>query len=286
MDPELLKTVFLPLALIIIMFGMGMTLVPADFVRVVKAPAAKLLGLANQLVLLPLVAFLLVVAFDLPGALAVGLVLIAACPGGPTSNIIAHLSKGDTALSVTLTAVSSLVTVFTIPLIVGLGMDRFLGAEEAIELPFLKTVLQLVIVTILPISLGMAFRAWKPGWAQRGTRPVNTLSILFLALIILAAVLQEDNLGEQFRQAGPAAVALNFLTMGLGFGTALLFGLPLRQRITLSIECGIQNGTLALAIALGILENATIAIPAVVYSLLMFFSGGAMILIFGRRRAA
>ena len=280
---DFIKTLFLPLALMIIMFGMGMTLTPADFKRVILAPKAKLLGLFNQLVLLVVVAFVLAHIFRLPGELAVGLMLIAACPGGPTSNIISHLSNGDTALSVTLTAISSTVTVFTIPLIMAFSMGHFMQDSQVIHLPFGKTVLQLMIVTIIPISLGMLLHAGKPAFTDRMTRPVNIVSVIFLALVIGVAVLQEEELGRQFMEAGPATIALNLLTMGIGFLVAFLFRLPVRQRITISIESGIQNGTLALAIALGIMGSSRIAVPAVVYSLLMFGTGGWMILRFGRR---
>ncbi|MCC5847875.1 MAG: bile acid:sodium symporter family protein [Verrucomicrobia bacterium] len=273
-----LKTVLLPIALIIIMFGMGMTLTPADFKRVILAPKAKLLGLLNQLLLLPLIALGLVFAFRLPGELAVGLMLIAACPGGPTSNIISHLSKGDTALSVTLTAVSSVITVFTIPLVVGAAMGHFLEPGQ-IPPPYLTIMLQLIVVTILPISLGMLLHAKKPAFCAKSQRAFNILSVLFLALVIVGAVLEEENLGQQFRDAGPAAIALNLLTMATGFGTAALLRLPRRQQITISIESGIQNGTLALGIAQGILNIPGVSVPAVVYSLLMFGSGALMILV-------
>ena len=282
---DFLKTVFLPLALMVIMFGMGMTLTPADFKRVIFAPRAKFTGLANQLLLLPLVAFALARLFRLPGELAVGLMLVAACPGGPTSNVISHLARGDTALSVTLTAISSVITVFTIPLIMDLSMGHFMGAGEAIALPFGKTVVQLMMVTVLPIGGGMLMRRYRTALSRRLSRPVNIASVVFLALVILLAVLKEEDLAGQFAEAGLAALALNALTMALGFGTAALLRLPLRQRVTISIEGGIQNGTLALAIALGILDSARIAVPAVVYSLLMFGSGGLMILAFGRRPA-
>lgn len=284
MPDDLLKTVLLPLALIFIMFGMGMTLTPADFMRVIRSPKAKLIGLLNQLLLLPLTALGLVQLFGLSGELAVGLMLVAACPGGPTSNIISHLSKGDTALSVTLTAVSSVITVFTIPLIVGWSLGHFMGDESAIPFQFAKMFLQLTVVTILPISLGMIAHAKKPAFTARMGRPVNVFSIVFLALIIVGAVLKEEELGRQFREAGPAAVLLNVLTMGIGFGVAALAGLSLRQRVTISIESGIQNGTLALGIAMGILESSRIAVPAVVYSLLMFVTGAVIIL--WRSRAA
>ena len=284
MPDDLLKTLLLPLALFVVLFGMGMSLTVADFKRVLLAPLASAVGLGCQLVLLPVLAWVLVWVFGLRGETAVGLMLLAACPGGPTSNLIAHLSKGDTALSVTLTAASSVVTVFTIPWIVGLAMANFLGAEAQISLPFWKTLAQLVVVTIIPIALGMALRSVRKDFAIRMARPANVVSVVFLAAVIAMAVMREEDLPGQFRQAGPAAVALNLLAMGLSFLAALAFRLPLRQQITISIEAGLQNGTLALAIALGLLNNPHIAMPAVVYSLFMFVSGGVMIAGFGRRK--
>jgi len=281
---ELLKHIALPLALFAVLFGMGLSLVPADFRRVVLQPKAKLIGLGCQLLLLPAVAFLLALIFRLPGELAVGLMVLAACPGGATSNVITHLSKGDTALSVTLTAVSSMACVFTIPWIVGWSMDWFLGSGAAVALPFWKTLAQLAFVTILPILCGMALRHARPALALRLERPANIFALVFLALIIAAAVAREKDLAHQFAVAGPAAITLNLVMMLLGFGIGKLAGLPRPQRVTLAIETGIQNGTLALAITLGLLESTRIAMPAVVYSLFMFLSGAAMITWFGRRR--
>ena len=282
---ELLKQIALPIALFAVLFGMGLSLVPADFRRVVLQPKAKILGLGCQLLLLPAVAFALALLFRLPGELAVGLMVLAACPGGATSNIITHLSKGDTALSVTLTAVSSMACVFTIPWIVGWSMDWFLGSGAAVALPFWKTLAQLAFVTILPILCGMALRHARPALALRLERPANIFAIVFLVLIITAAVAREKDLAHQFATAGPAAIALNLVMMLLGFSIGRLASLPRPQRITLAIETGIQNGTLALAITLGFLESARIAMPAVVYSLFMFLSGAFMIAWFGRRRA-
>ena len=283
MSGEILKQTALPLALFAVLFGMGLSLVPEDFRRVFRHPKAKLVGLACQLLLLPAVAFALALLFRLPGELAVGLMLLAACPGGATSNVITHLSKGDTALSVTLTAISSTVCVFTIPWIVGWSMHWFMGGSAAVQLPFWKTLGQLTVVTILPIVCGMAVRAARPALAQRLERPAGIFALVILALIILAAVAREKDLAHQFAVAGPAAITLNVLTMVLGFAAGWWFALPLSQRITISIEAGIQNGTLALAIALGLLESSRIAMPAVVYSLFMFLSGALMIAIFGRR---
>ena len=286
MSGEVLKQVALPVALFAVLFGMGLSLVPEDFRRVLRHPKAKLVGLTCQLVMLPVIAFALALLFRLPGELAVGLMVLAACPGGATSNVITHLSKGDTALSVTLTAISSMVCVFTIPWIVGWSMEWFMGGSAAVQLPFWKTLGQLTAVTILPIVCGMALRGARPTLAQRLERPAAVFALMFLALIIAAAVAREKDLAHQFAVAGPAAITLNILTMVLGFAAGWAFGLPKSQRITISIEAGIQNGTLALAISLGLLESAQIAMPSVVYSLFMFVTGALMIALFGKRGAA
>jgi bile acid:Na+ symporter, BASS family len=285
MSGEVLKQVALPLALFAVLFGMGLSLVPEDFRRVFRHPKAKLVGLACQLVLLPAIAFALALLFRLPGELAVGLMLLAACPGGATSNVITHLSRGDTALSVSLTAVSSTVCVFTIPWIVGGAMEWFLDGSAAVSLPFWKTLGQLAIVTILPIICGMAVRAARPALAMRLERPAGIFALVFLVLIIAAAVAREKDLAHQFVVAGPAAISLNILTLAMGFAAGWAFGLTKPQRITVAIESGIQNGTLALAIALGLLDSARVAMPAVVYSLVMFATGGLMIAVFGRGRS-
>lgn len=284
MPADLIKSVLLPAALILLMVGMGMSLTTADFKRVLLSPKATLVGVLMQIVGLPVLAFALIYALRLPNELAVGLMLVAACPGGPTSNIITHLSKGDTALSVTLTAISSIITVFTIPLVVGASMVHFLQGEASVPLPFVKTLLQLITVAILPIVIGMGIFRFFPKFSQRMAKPINVMSLLFLILIIVLAILKEKNLGEQIAAAGPAVVALNLSGMVLGFLVAAWFKLPTAQRITISIEIGIQNGTLALAIALGLLGSARLAVPAVVYSLFMFISGAMMIWIFGFRK--
>lgn len=286
MSGEVLKQVALPVALFAVLFGMGLSLVPEDFRSVLRHPKAKLVGLACQLIMLPVVAFALALLFRLPGELAVGLMVLAACPGGATSNVITHLSKGDTALSVTLTAISSMVCVFTIPWIVGWSMEWFMGGSAAVQLPFWKTLGQLTAVTILPIVCGMALRGARPALAQRLERPAAVFALVFLALIITAAVAREKELAHQFAVAGPAAITLNIVTMVLGFAAGWAFGLPKSQRITISIEAGIQNGTLALAISFGLLESARIVMPSVVYSLFMFFTGALMIALFGRGRRA
>jgi len=280
-----MTTIMLPIALFVIIFGMGLTLTPEDFLRVVRSPKAKLIGLSCQLVLLPLVAVALALAFRLPGELAVGLIIVASCPAGAVSNVLTHLAKGDTALSVTLTSISSIVSVFTLPWIIGWAMDYFLGAGAAVVLPFWKTLGQLALVTILPLLLGMLAKHARPALAARLARPANVFSMIFLAVIIAAAVGGTENLAEQFRRAGPAAITLNIAAMALAFFVARLAGLARPQRTAISLEVGIQNGTLALGICLGLLHSPTIAMPAVVYCLFMFFSGG-LVVAWSNRRAA
>jgi len=282
MPVDLLKTVVLPLAVVVIMFGMGMGLRVADFRQVFVSPRAKWLGLGCQLLLLPALAFGLVYVFGLRGELAVGLILVAACPGGAMSNVISHLARGDTALSVTLTAISSVVTVFSIPLLVGFASGIFLEASSEVALPFGRTVLQIAGVTLLPIALGMALNAARPELCRRWEGTFQILSLGFVAVVILIGILREDQLARQFAQAGPAAITLNVLGMATGMALATAMRLSRQQRVTISVEVGIQNGALALAIALGIMECPRIAMPAVVYSLIMFASGAFMIHRYGR----
>ncbi len=285
MEDSLFTNVFLPLALAVIMLGMGMTLSLADFSRVVRLPKAALTGLGNQLLLLPLIGFLLALAFRLPPELAVGLMILAACPGGPTSNLISHLARGDTALSVSLTAVSSLVTVVTIPLLVNLSLHHFMGIDSPPPLPVLESILKILVITLVPVAIGMGIRARWPDFTRRVTGLVSAASAIFFLLVIAGTILSErDNIPGYFRQAGLAALTLNLVTMGIGWFAARAARLAPRQALTIAIESGLQNGTLAIAVAAVMLQQPAMAIPAAIYSLLMFASAAAAIGI-GRRLA-
>ena len=272
-------------ALFIIMFGMGLTLRPEDFARVIKYPKAVILGLVNQLILLPIVGFSIAYFFDADPILAVGLMILAACPGGATSNLITHLSKGDTALSVTLTAIASLVTIITIPLIISLSLNVFMASDQTVELDIAKVFGQLLVIIVIPVSLGMWLRSKKEAFADRMERPVKIASALVLALVIVGLLMKEkENVGLYFEQAGLIALTLNLVTMAIGFGTSKLFNLSLPQTITISIESGIQNGTMAIGIATIALSSSAMAIPAAIYSLIMF--GTSMVLIFAGTTSA
>jgi BASS family bile acid:Na+ symporter len=273
-------TLILALALIFTMWGMGLSLTMNDFTRVLKHPKAVLLGLLNQLIFLPIIGFTLLYFIPSSPEIAVGIVLLSACPGGPTSNLLSLLAKADTALSVTLTAITSIATIFTIPFIVNFGLVHFAGEGEYIQLDILNTIGQMFAIVILPMALGMFIKSKKPQFAFKMDRPIRIISVILLALIILGIVLKEkENIVDYFAQAGILALLLNGSTMVLGFLTAKALKLRENQAVTISLESGIQNGTMALAISGTLLGNVAFGIAPAVYSLLMYNTGGIVVLL-------
>lgn len=271
-------TIILAISLIIIMFGMGLSLVKDDFIRLLKQPKAIIIGLLNQIVLLPIIAFLIAEAADVGPEIAIGVMILAACPGGPTSNLITHLAKGDTGLSVSLTSANSLITIFTIPFVVDVALSHFSGTQDVIQIDKLKTIAQIFIIVIIPISLGMMLKNVKPAFAEKMNKPVKIASGVVLFLVIIGLVLKKKaDLIPYLEQAGIVALFLNLATMTIGYLTAKLARLGPAQSMTISIESGIQNGTMAIAIATGILMNENYAIAPAVYSLIMFVTGGFLI---------
>ncbi|MET0103954.1 MAG: bile acid:sodium symporter family protein [Sedimenticola sp.] len=276
MQADLLTKVILPLSLFLIMYGIGISLRIADFKGVVNSPKAVAIGLTGQMLLLPVIAFVLALLFQLPPEIAVGLIIIALAPGGATSNMFTYLSRGDVSLSITLTAVVSLITPFTIPLLAVLSMDYFMGSNTAFSLPIGKTIVQLLVITVIPVALGMFTLSRWPNGAKKIERVLKWFSIFFLFLIIALIVLKNaDNMLSFFAQAGMATLVLNLVVLALGYQLANWTRLSHRQSITIGFEVGIQNGTLALVVAGTLIGNATMMIPAVTYSLLMFVSGVA-----------
>lgn len=272
------STIILAVALMIVMFGMGLSLVKADFVRIVQHPKAIMVGLSNQIILLPLIAFGLIQLLGITPEIAIGVMILAACPGGPTSNLITHLAKGDTGLSISLTAVNSLITIITIPFVVDFALQHFLEAGERIEIDKIRTILQVFVIVIIPVIAGMTLKKLKPAFAYRMSRPVRIASGLVLFVVIAGLVIKKKaDLIPYLQQAGGIAFVLNIATMGVGYLTARWARLSLKQSLTISIESGIQNGTMAIAIASGILMNDTFAIAPAIYSLIMFLTGGVMI---------
>ncbi|MBS2013133.1 MAG: bile acid:sodium symporter family protein [Deltaproteobacteria bacterium] len=285
MQQGLATTVFLPIALGIIMFGLGLSLTLADFRRILAYPKAVAVGLVCQSVLLPAICFGLVKLLGLAPELAVGFMLLAASPGGATANLFSHLAKGDVALNITLTAVNSLVSLFTLPFIVSFALTHFMGTDVAIPMQLSKVV-SVFAVVLVPVAIGMIVHAKKAALATRLGRPVKIASALFLVVVVLAAVLKERaNLGSFFAQVGAAALLFNLASMGIGYVVPVVVRLPRREAIAISMEIGIHNGTLAIAIAMSplLLDNARMAVPAAIYSLVMFVTAAVFGVVVSRR---
>lgn len=278
----------LPVALAIIMAGMGMTLTVENFRRVIVYPRAMVVGTVAQILLIPLLAFGLVELFDLSPAIAVGLIIIAACPGGTTSNVFTFLAKGNLALSITLTVLASLITIMTIPLFTNLALDLYtqVDVSEPLRLPVVRTIITLSLIIIIPVALGMFIRSRKQALAERAERYVSLFGLLVLAALIVVIVYQtRDQILALLAQAGPSTLALNIGGIALGFLSGYLSGISREDALTIAVEVGIKNGTIGLLVTLTLLESAEMAIPSAVYGVLMFALGGLLV-VYGRRRAA
>ncbi|MBM3558787.1 MAG: bile acid:sodium symporter family protein [Alphaproteobacteria bacterium] len=282
--------IFLPLALFIIMFSLGLGLGVADFRRVAVQPRDFIAGAVSQIVLLPLVAFVIATVWAPEPALAVGLMIIAAAPGGVTSNLLTRYAGGDTALSVSLTAVTSLASIVTVPLIVFFALDHFAGAGSTANLSMTGTALKMFAIVAVPVAIGMAVRGIAPAFAMRAEPAARAVSgVLFVIVLAGTVWVERANIATYFAQAGLATLALNLVMMALAFWGAILVGCARPQRIALALECGLQNGTLALAVIAALGLEQGYAVPTAIYSLLMF--GTAILFVFavlrrGMARAA
>ncbi|WP_026378821.1 bile acid:sodium symporter family protein [Agromyces italicus] len=266
-----LTTIGLPVALGIIMFGLGLSLTPRDFTRVAKEPRAVLVALGCQLVLLPLICFGLVLLFRLPPVLAVGMMLLAASPGGTTANLYSHLFRGDVALNISLTAVNSVLAVFTLPLITNLAIAYFLPGDDGLGLQFAKTI-EVFAIVLGPVVLGMLVRWWKPAFADRMDKPVRIASVIILVIVIAGAI--ATNLELLLANAGTLAlitVLFCVLSLAVGFAVPRLLRVGRAQSVASSFEIGIHNATLAIVIAQTVIGSVEMSLPAAVYGVLMFF---------------
>ncbi len=272
------STIILAISLIIIMLGMGLSLRISDFKNVLVYPKAICIGLLNQLVLLPLIGLAIVSLLPMPPEIAVGIMILAACPGGATSNLISYMARADLALSVSLTAVSSICSVFTIPFIVNYALENYIGERNALQLNVLETIAQIAVIILIPIIIGMIVRHYRPAFADKMNRPVRIASGAILAIVVVALLIKErDTVMHSLQQAGLATLALNASTMAIGFASAKLLRLKRDQAVSIAIESGIQNSTLAISIAVVLLGNSSLAIAASVYSLAMYFTAGFVI---------
>ncbi len=279
----IVTTVILPLALAFIMFTLGLGLTIADFVRVASQPKDFIVGLISQLIFLPLVGFILLNIWPVTPEIALGVMIIAAAPGGVTSNILTSFAKGDVALSISLTAIISLLSVLTIPLIVVFSYDHFVGEGTTGEVSITKTAVSVFLIVTVPVIIGLMVRKYAENFAIRFEVIGQKISAALFALVLLGAIVQErNNIIEFYAQAGGVTLALNVIMLVLAWYIAKMFGSGARQRIAISFECGLQNGTLAIAVATLLFGGGATVIPAAVYSLTMF--GTALIFIWWLRR--
>jgi len=265
-----LLSVVLPIALAAIMFGMGLSLTKADFGRLLVTPKPVIVGLGGQIVLLPLLAYGIAVLFQLETSLAIGLMILSACPGGTMSNVISQLCRANIALSVTLTAITTVVCVFTTPLIIAWSINHFSDVSLT-SFSLLGTTIGLIAITLIPVTLGLFIRAKYTKWGQKYEVYFRRFSGIFMFFMI-AFVLRE-NWGlfiDSFGKVAGAAIALNFIATFLGLGLGKLFGLSQRDGNTLGIEVGIQNATVAITIAATFLEQDQFAVTAGVYGITMY----------------
>lgn len=280
-ETSVLTDVVLPLALAVIMLGMGLSLKLDDFRRIVRHPKAVAVGLFSQVIVLPLLAMGVAVAFHkafgFAPVLVMGLLLLACCPGGATSNLVTYLARADAALSVTITAVNSLAAALTTPLVFWATTSLVFGSPTAVSVSFLEMAALVGVVLVVPILLGLAVSHLRPAWAKGAERPFKVASAAFLALVVAGAIYQNRaEFWSLAAQSVPASIVLNVLTLAAGVGLGRLAGLHRKQARAVSIESAFQNGTLGIAIAVGQLNSPQAAIVPGFYSLVMFVTGGVV----------
>lgn len=273
MEDTLFTTLLLPAALAVIMVGLGMELTTADFRRVLTVPRAVAIGMLNLALVSPAIAFGIAELFALGPALAVGLVLLGASPGGTMANMLTHLARGDTALSITMTAISSLAAIVTVPLAIELAQRHFDAGALAGDLSMGGVVLRVLLVTVVPVSAGMAVRQRWPVWVEVARPRIARVAFgTFLLVVTGAVVAEHDRVLDHFAEVAAAALALNLAAMTVSFAVAKVARLGDRQATAISLELGVHNA--ALAIAVGASLAPAVTIPAAVYSSFMIVTGG------------
>jgi BASS family bile acid:Na+ symporter len=279
--------IFLPLSLAFIMFSVGLELAIEDFRRVVIQPKDFIIGAFSQMILLPVVAFALLSFWNIEPALAVGIMIIAACPGGVTSNLFTYFAHGDTALSVSLTAIISLLAVLTLPFIVSFSVSHFMDAETAPALSISQTIIGVFTITTVPVVIGMLVNHYATVFARKFEKITRIIAtVLFVVIIIGAIASERANVVYYFKQAGPVTLSLNLIMMALALSIANLVRLGDRQKTAIVFECGLQNGTLAIFVAVTLIGSKEMMLPGAIYSLLMFPTAIAYVFIIIRRRSA
>ncbi|MFY0675869.1 MAG: bile acid:sodium symporter family protein [Neptuniibacter sp.] len=278
MEGSLVTQVVLPLALFLIMLGVGMSLKIADFQFLLRQPKAVLIGVLAQLFVLPLLGALIVMLFSLPAPLAVGIMVLTFAPGGATSNMITYLCRGDTALSICLTGITGLITPFTMPFMTLLAISVLMGEKQAMAFPVAVTVLKLLVISVLPAILGILINRKWPEFCNSIQKAIKIVAATFLILVVFAIVKSNwERLPDLVLLTGPAVICLVTMAMLTGYGIARKTGLTGKQGLTLSIEVGIQNAAIALLITGGILQNPEMSASALIYGVLMNIPAFALI---------
>ena len=272
-----------PISLALIMLGLGLGLTGRDFLRVLNNPKDFIIGFACQLILLPVIAYILILILNLPTVIAVGVMIIAAAPGGVTSNVMTKFANGDVALSISLTAIISLISIISVPFIIFKSADLLGVSASSSNLTMTGIALKMALVVTVPVILGMIIRKFAGNFISSNISIIEKITIV-LFLIVFAAILVEekDNIFNYFKQAGIAVLILNIVMMTLGYFIAKLFASGIKQRKCISIECGLQNGTLAIFVATQIFNDISYVIPTAAYALIMYLTGFIFILILRR----
>jgi len=287
MEQSVLSSVVLPLAIVLIMVALGMTLTIADFRRVLAQPKQVSIGLLCQLVLLPVLGFIVAGIFALPAVYAISIILLAAAPGGATSNLIVHAADGDRALSVTLTAISNMLAWFTIPFLLGIAYTTYGSGALDIDFPVASTMIQVAVLTVIPVIIGMAIRNWKPDFAERSKRFTRIFATVFLFLVILALVIQNwDVIINDGPRFAPAFILLNVVALAVGYFVSKAARINDVQSVTIAIETGIQNSTVAITVALTILNNNEMAVIPGLYAIWMYVTGFGLAYWLTRRKTS
>lgn len=280
--------IILPASLIFIMFSLGLGLTTNDFKNVMNHPKAFLIGIINQMLILPLVAFCIIIFFGLSNEIAVGMMILSCCPGGVTSNIITKLAKGDTALSISYTAIVSIITVFTLPLIVGLSVSHFMGAD-APSINIFKLGMTMFIITAVPVIMGLFINTnYKKISNSFGPIANKVSSLLFIVIVAGALASEWDTFINNLYLLGPSILTLICLMLLIGYNSPKIFGIKNAQAITIAIESSIQNGTVGIAIGNIILSESQgisiLSLPSGVYSILMYIVCLPVIFLFLRQK--
>ena len=276
-------TTIAPISLALIMLGLGLGLKGRDFLRVINNPKDFIIGFVCQLILLPIVAFIIVLILDLPIEIAVGVMIIAAAPGGVTSNVMTKFANGDVALSISLTAIISLISIISVPFIIFKSADLLGVTNVSSDITMTGIALKMALVVTVPVVLGMIIRKFAENFISSNISIIEKITFILFVIVFAAILIEEkDNILNYFKQAGIAVLILNIVMMTLAYYIAKLLATGIKQRKCISIECGLQNGTLAIFVATQIFSDITYIIPTAAYALIMYITG--FILIFILRR--